>query len=235
MKRRIAVGMVSLALCLGGLVFTQAGAATKTVRASGGSVTFIATVRNSKICEWSSSPKIAGFNITVTCISGRVSRSARFNANATTQVKRYTITLTAKGATTGVTRWTVNEAVGVPPTTTTTPTTTTPSSGYYVSLGDSYAAGAPGDGGNNVGGYATQVVTDVAPNHDLILENFGCGGATTTSLMSVIGCPDGGEPPGGVPYQTMTQMAAAISFIDAHRGQIGLITITIGGNDLGGG
>jgi lysophospholipase L1-like esterase len=125
--------------------------------------------------------------------------------------------------------------VGVPPTTTTTTTTTTPSSGYYVSLGDSYAAGAPGDGGNNVGGYATQVVTDVAPNHDLILENFGCGGATTTSLMSVIGCPDGGEPPDGVPYQTMTQLAAAISFIDAHRGQIGLITITIGGNDLGGG
>ena len=99
MKRRIAVGVVSLALCLGGLVFTQAGAATKTVRASGGSATFVATVRNAKTCEWSSSPKIAGFNITAKCISGRVSRSVRFKANATTQVKRYTITLTAKGAT----------------------------------------------------------------------------------------------------------------------------------------
>jgi lysophospholipase L1-like esterase len=33
----------------------------------------------------------------------------------------------------------------------------------------------------------------------------------------------------------MTQLAAAISFIDAHPGQIGLITISIGGNDLTGG
>ncbi len=232
MKRRIAVGVVSLALCLSGLVFTRAGAATETVRASGGSVTFIATVMNSKVCEWSSSPKIAGFNIAVTCISGRVSRSARFKANATTQVKSYTITLTAKGATTGVTRWTVKEAGRVLP--------TTPSSMYYVSLGDSYAAGYPGDGVNNVGGYATQVVSDVAPNHDLILENFGCGGATTTSLMSVVGCcnnsaTNGCEAPGGVLYPTMTQLAAAISFIDAHPGQIGLITISIGGNDLTGG
>jgi lysophospholipase L1-like esterase len=231
MKRRIAVGVVGLALCLGGLVFTQAGAATKTVRASGGSVTFIATVRNSKICEWSSSPKIAGFNITVTCISGRVSRSARFKVNATTQLKRYTITLTAKGATTGVTRWTVKEAGRVPPTTTTT-ATTTPSSMYYVSLGDSYAAGIPGDSGSDVGGYATQVVTDVAPNHEFILENFGCSGASTTSLMTFVGCSNYIDYPGSVTYPTMTQLAAAISFIDAHRGQIGLITITIGGNDL---
>jgi lysophospholipase L1-like esterase len=233
MKRRIAVGVVSLALCLGGLVFTQAGAATKTVRASGGSVSFIATVRNSKICEWSSSPKIAGFNITVTCSSGRVSRSARFNANATTQVKRYTITLTAKGATTGVTRWTVNEAGRVPPTTTTT--ATTPSSGYYVSLGDSYAAGISGVSGSSssdVGGYATQVVTDLAPNHELTLENFGCSGASTTSMMTIVGCSNYIDYPGSVTYPTMTQLAAAISFIDAHRGQIGLITITIGGNDL---
>jgi len=127
MRRRIAVGVVSFALCVGGLVFTEAGAASKIVRASGGLVTFTATVRIAKTCEWSSSPKIAGFNITVKCISGRVSRAARFKANATTQVKRYTITLTAKGATTGVTHWTVKEARSVPPTTTTTvsPATTT--------------------------------------------------------------------------------------------------------------
>jgi hypothetical protein len=127
MRRGITVGVVSVALCLGSLVFTQAGASSKTVRASGGSVTFTATVRNAKTCEWSSSPKIAGFNVTVKCISGRVSRLARFKANASTQVKRYTITLTAKGATTGVTRWTIKEARIVPPTTTTaaSPTTTT--------------------------------------------------------------------------------------------------------------
>jgi len=127
MKRRIAVSIASVALCLGGLVVAQAGAATRTVSASGGSVTLTAWVRNAKTCGWSSSPKIAGFNITVKCISGSVSRSARFKANAATQVKRYTITLTAKGATSGVTRWTVIEAGRLPPTTTTavSPTTTT--------------------------------------------------------------------------------------------------------------
>lgn len=127
MKRRIAVSIASVALCLSGLVVAQAGAATKTVSASGGSVTLTVTVRNALTCEWSSSPKIAGFNITVKCSSGRVSRSARFKANATTQVKNYVITLTAKDSTNGVTRWTVKEAGRVPPTTTTTasPTTTT--------------------------------------------------------------------------------------------------------------
>ena len=127
MKRRIAVSLASIALCLGGLVVDQAGAATKTVSASGGSVTLTATVRNAKTCGWSSSPKIAGFAKTMKCKTGTVSRSARFTANATTQVKIYTITLTVKGTTTGVTRWTVKEAGSVPPTTTTTvpPTTTT--------------------------------------------------------------------------------------------------------------
>jgi len=127
MRRRIAVSVVSFALCVGGLVFTQAGAASKIIRASGGLVTFTATVRIAKSCEWSSSPKIAGFNITVKCISGRVFRSARFKANDTSQVKNYVITLTAKGSSNGVTRWTVKEAGRVPPTTTTTtaPTTTT--------------------------------------------------------------------------------------------------------------
>jgi len=99
MRRRIAVSIASVVLCLGGLVVTQAGTAIKTVGASGGSVTLTATVRNAKTCGWSSSPKIAGFNITVKCISRSVSLSARFKANATTQVKRYTITLTAKRAT----------------------------------------------------------------------------------------------------------------------------------------
>jgi hypothetical protein len=130
MKRRIAVSIASVALCLGGLVVAQAGAATKTVSSSGGSVTLTATVRNAKTCSWSSSPKIAEFTTTVKCKTGSVARSARFTANASTQMKRYTITLTAKGATTGITRWTVEEAGVVPPTTTTTtvlsPTTTIP-------------------------------------------------------------------------------------------------------------
>ncbi len=102
---------------------------------------------------------------------------------------------------------------------------------FYVSLGDSYAAGFQG-GPGVPGGYATKVVTDVAPKHKLILRNFACGGATTSSLLSAVGCSNHATT-NAVAYPTMTQIAAAISFIDAHRGRIGLITITIGGNNLG--
>ena len=63
--------------------------------------------------------------------------------------------------------------------------------------------------------------------------NFGCGGATTTSLVSSIGCPDVlPHTAGGVTYPTTTQEAAAVAFLTAHRGHIGLITVSIGGNDV---
>ena len=49
---------------------------------------------------------------------------------------------------------------------------------YYVSLGDSYAVGyQPGLGATP--GYMTYV----AQKTHLTLANFGCGGATTTSLL----------------------------------------------------
>lgn len=103
---------------------------------------------------------------------------------------------------------------------------------FYVSLGDSYAAGV--EAGPGTGGYTAKVVTDVAPKHKLLLRNFACGGATTTSMISVIGCSGAFDSKHGVPYPNTTQLAAAIGFIDSHHGRIGLITVTIGGNDLGG-
>src|ERR1019366_9350357 len=121
MKRKIAVSIASVALCLGGLVVAQASATTRTVSASGGSLTFTATVRNATTCAWSSSPTIAGFAKTVKCKIGTVARSARFTANS------YAITLTVRGSSTTVHHWKVIQAGKTPPTTTTTvpPTTTT--------------------------------------------------------------------------------------------------------------
>lgn len=104
---------------------------------------------------------------------------------------------------------------------------------FYVSVGDSYAAGFE-VGPGSPGGFATKVVEVVAPKYELILRNFGCGGATTTSLMSSIGCGDALDSPGAESYPTMTQLAAALAFIHARHGRIGLITISIGGNDLDG-
>ena len=99
---------------------------------------------------------------------------------------------------------------------------------YYVSLGDSYSVGyQPGLGATP--GYTAFV----ARRTHLKLVNFGCGGATTTSILNGIGCPDVlPHTAGGVTYPTTSQAAAAEAFITAHPGHIGLITVTIGGNDV---
>ena len=101
---------------------------------------------------------------------------------------------------------------------------------FYVSLGDSYSVGyQPGLGATR--GYAGVVANAT----HLKLVNFGCGGATTTSLVSSIGCPDVlPHTAGAVLYPTTTQEAAAEAFLTAHRGRIGLITVSIGGNDVTG-
>ena len=104
----------------------------------------------------------------------------------------------------------------------------TPAPTYYVSLGDSYSVGyQPGLG--STPGYTVYV----AKKTNLTLVNFGCGGATTTSILDEVGCPDVlPHTAGGVTYPTMTQIAAAEAFLTAHRGHIGLITVSIGGNDV---
>jgi lysophospholipase L1-like esterase len=99
---------------------------------------------------------------------------------------------------------------------------------YYVSVGDSYSVGyQPGLGATS--GYTGYV----AKKTHLTLANFGCGGATTTSIIDTVGCPDVLPDTAGVRvYPRTTQAAAADAFITAHRGHIGLITVSIGGNDV---
>lgn len=107
---------------------------------------------------------------------------------------------------------------------------------YDVSLGDSYAAGYQyaGEPANlPLHGYANQLVTLLdASHHRMTLENCGCGGATTTSMLDTDGCPD--PTIDGPTYPLETQLGAALAFITAHAGHIGLVTISIGGNDFDG-
>ncbi len=104
---------------------------------------------------------------------------------------------------------------------------------YYLSLGDSYSVGyQPGFGAT--AGYTAYV----AKKEKMQLENFGCGGATTSSLLTAIGCTESGFGPvaatDAVAYPTTTQEAAALAFIGApaNHGKVGLITVSIGGNDV---
>ena len=101
---------------------------------------------------------------------------------------------------------------------------------YYVALGDSYAVGfQPGESLYRHG-YANQVVNDARRRGQrLQLVNFGCNGATTTTLLDATSCVHPATH--GAPYGGLSQAAAAERFLAMHRGQIALVTVSIGFND----
>jgi lysophospholipase L1-like esterase len=106
---------------------------------------------------------------------------------------------------------------------------------YYVSLGDSYAAGYEVTGTDTLqattSGYANQLPSLAsAKGYQLGLVNFGCGGATTSSMLKSQGCAY--PSVGAASYPHQTQAAAAEAFLTRHRGKIGLITVSLGGNDF---
>jgi lysophospholipase L1-like esterase len=122
------------------------------------------------------------------------------------------------------------------PATSAAPTPPVGRGSLYVSLGDSYAAGQQatgrGQGHTTRNGFAYQVVTDAAAKgYQLELANFGCAGATTSSMLHDPGCERRLLGPGATPYR-QPQAAAAEAFLRAHRGQVALITVSIGGNDV---
>jgi lysophospholipase L1-like esterase len=107
---------------------------------------------------------------------------------------------------------------------------------FYVSLGDSYAAGfqatGPGEGAYTRNGFP-YLVPKAARRRGYRFElvNFGCGGETTTSILKrKTKC--GGPAPGGPNYAGRTQIAAAERFLRRNREKVGLITVSIGGNDV---
>ena len=117
------------------------------------------------------------------------------------------------------------------------PAAKAPPTQLYVSLGDSYATGyqptAPGVGRNTRNGFAFQLPGLARPRgYNFKLVNFGCGGATTTSILQAKGCVPRARALGGPVYTNKTQTAAAEAFLRANRGKVGLITVSIGGNDV---
>lgn len=104
---------------------------------------------------------------------------------------------------------------------------------YYVSLGDSYASGYQPTNGNTTAGFAYQVGGFAKQRgYRLKLVNFGCGGATTTTLLRQKGCPKRAQGPGAPDYSKTTQIAAAERFIRENRRNVKLITVSISGNDV---
>jgi len=116
-----------------------------------------------------------------------------------------------------------------------------PVKGILLSLGDSYSVGwqeLPGGGqGSTHNGPADQLVgLAAARGWNLKLVNLGCGGATTTSMLtaSAAGCAPAALAPGATDYPNKSQTQAAVDFIKSHRGKVKVVTISIGGNDVDG-
>src|SRR5215469_8260313 len=109
------------------------------------------------------------------------------------------------------------------------PTRHKPPVSYYLALGDSLAVGVQPDAvGTSVetrSGYADQLYATLRRSHPgLRLVKLGCPGETTVSMMK-----------GGIcPYSGGSQLAAAVSFLRAHRARVSLVTIDIGANDADG-
>lgn len=110
---------------------------------------------------------------------------------------------------------------------------------YYLSLGDSLAQGMQPDSAgltvNTDQGYADQLYAlERASIPNLLLVKLGCGGETTTSMLTGRGNSDaiilGCNPSGG------SQMAAAERFLRRHhrRGEVAFVTLDIGANDVDG-
>ncbi|MCJ7710868.1 MAG: SGNH/GDSL hydrolase family protein [Chloroflexi bacterium] len=99
---------------------------------------------------------------------------------------------------------------------------------YYVSVGDSLAAGVQptGDPDNmdrTTEGYPEQLLQIArSESPKLKLVKLGCPGETTTTLIE-----------GGIcRYPHGSQLDEAVSFLHAHRKMVAFITIDIGANDF---
>ena len=97
---------------------------------------------------------------------------------------------------------------------------------YYLALGDSLSQGVqPDAAGTSVEtgqGYADQLYAMLRRSQpSLQLVKLGCPSETTATMIHGGIC----HYPGG------SQLAAAVAFLSAHRGQVHLVTIDIGAND----
>lgn len=120
---------------------------------------------------------------------------------------------------------------------------------FYLSLGDSLAFGYQkatltalrADGRYRAAAFHTgytDVLTAALRRADpgLVSENLGCPGESAASFAPG-GCPFPAQLPGvrqslHVPYAG-SQQAAAVAFLKAQHGRPGLVTVSLGANDIG--
>ena len=96
-----------------------------------------------------------------------------------------------------------------------------PAPKYYIALGASLVTGTGSTGGadyvNDLLAYAQPLVPG------LQVENLGCGGETTTTMLHGGHCTK---------YTTGSQLGDAEAFLKDHPGQVAFVTIDIGADDV---
>ena len=99
---------------------------------------------------------------------------------------------------------------------------------YYLSLGDSLAQGVQPDSlGRDrptTHGYADDIAARLrGTTPGLQLVKLGCAGGETSTTM---------RKGGRCRYAAGSQLGEAVSFLQAHRGRVSLVTVNIGDNDV---
>ena len=95
---------------------------------------------------------------------------------------------------------------------------------YYLALGDSLAAGFQAPPARAHAGYVDDLYAwALRRQRGLRLVNIACLGTTSTTLMSGDLCS----------ASAGSQLRRAVSFLRRHRAKVSLVTIDVGGNDIG--
>src|SRR5437773_9000072 len=104
---------------------------------------------------------------------------------------------------------------------------------YYVSLGDSLAAGTqPGHFSTNES-YTDQLFADLRAGRPTLQHvKLGCPGDATASMITPDLPFEGRNAHNPCQYPHGSQLAEAVSFLHAHQKFVALVTIDIGPNDL---
>jgi lysophospholipase L1-like esterase len=111
----------------------------------------------------------------------------------------------------------------------------------YLALGDSVAAGTQAPEPFTSNGYADRLYRNIADDYGFDeFVNLGCPADDTSEMLDGDDGPDGGSLcyGDGAPFAAMpnfgadSQLDAALAYLTAHPGDVGLITITIGANDV---
>jgi lysophospholipase L1-like esterase len=107
----------------------------------------------------------------------------------------------------------------------------------YLSLGDSVAAGTQNAAPFTDDGYTDVLFKRINGAMGLTEHvNLACPGDDTNEFIDGDDGPNGGSVCYGtaapIPFGADSQLDAALAFLGAHEGEVGLITITIGANDL---